>query len=213
MQRINLIPTPTKGRRLSAGQILALLLAALLVAALVTGWEFRTAQQNEARLAEADQRVEEAQEALDRFRRDNPDVADNSELVEEVERLQTLRTTRRQLLSNVEQSAGARNVSYYRFLESLANERVDGVWLTAFTLSSLEQSQRLNVAMTGQAEEADLLPQYLDRLRHSGLGGLSINDMRLNRLSESNAGGLYLFSLQTQARQADQATRQEARQP
>lgn len=213
MQRINLMKPPPKGRRLSAGQILALLFAALLVAALVTGWEFRTAQQNQMRLAEADQRVTEAQASLDTFRRENPDIADNSELLEEVERLQTLRTTRRQLLSNVEQSAGARNVSYYRFLESLANERVDGVWLTGFTLSSVNQSQSLNVSMTGQAEEADLLPQYLDRLRDSGLGGLSINDMRLNRLSGSSAGGLYMFSLQTRARQAEQSNSQGARRP
>lgn len=203
MQHVNLKAPPLTGRRLRAGHLLLVLFMALLIAGAVTAWQYQQASLYQDRLAEAEQRVTTAQAAVDAFRREFPDVADNSALEAEIEELQLLRNTRRQLLSNLEANAGLRNFSYYGFLESLANERIDGVWLTEFALSTPEQQNRLLVSLNGQTERTELLPRYLDGLRDSGLGGLSFNDLRLNRLQTETEGGLYQFSLQTEAREPE----------
>ena len=210
MQHVNLKTPPLSGRRLHAGHLLLLLLVALLVAGTVTAWQYQMTADNRERLAEADQSVADAQDAVQQFLREFPDVADNSELEAEIEELEMLRMTRRQLLSNLEANAGVRNFSYYGFLESLARERIDGVWLTEFALSTPEQQNRLLVALNGQTERTELLPRYLDGLRDSGLGGLNFNDLRLDRLQTEAEGGLYQFSLQTEARDPEADRRSQS---
>lgn len=212
MQTINLLARDTGKNRLSAIHLIALILLSLLVAAAVSLWQYHTTQQNQRALAASEADLEAAQSTLEQFRQDHPEVADNSRLESRIESLQEERATRRELLSNIERNTGLRNFSYYEFMAALASQRVDGVWLTRFSLTNTEQNNQLAVTLTGQAEEADLLPQYLDRLRASGMGGLSFNDLRLNRLTDGDSDGLYSFNMRTRAReQTSQSDGERAR--
>lgn len=207
MQRINLAHNTLSRHHLSARRLIMMVLVALLLAAAWSALQMQASAARQQQLIAVQAEVTQAERALQAFRRANPEVSDNSELMADVERLQTERGVRRQLLNNLQRSAGLRNVSYFSFMEALANQRIDGVWLTGFGLDNRPGSDRLRVQLAGEAENAELLPLYLNRLRDSRLGGeglvdLTFNNLDLERLEPSPSNGIarYRFQLRTETR-------------
>lgn len=219
MQHIDLQPHQSREPRLNARQLVSLLAFAIALAVAWSAWQATTAQTRQQELATVRADVARADQALQAFRRANPDVADNSELTTAIERLQQQRSVRQQLLANLQRSAGQRGVSYFGFMEALASQRLDGVWLTGFGLDNRPGTDRLRVMLAGEAERAELLPHYLDRLRTSRPGGedlvgLTFNNLDLQRLPADADHGLarYRFHLRTEAAGAATRTRTAAEQ-
>lgn len=195
MQTIDLRQNRIQGRRLRAGHLLALaslsILAALLLGALQHQWH----QQRQAAIAETAAEAEQARQALEDFVATNPGLTNLDALEQEIQALSAQRTTRRQLLSNLQRSTGARPYSYDEFLRTLSEQRLDGVWLTAFSLDNRPEVEQVRVRLRGQTESPGLLPQYLDRLRGGTTTRLNFDDLRLQQLDDDS--DFYRFSLES----------------
>ena len=195
MQTIDLRHHQSRGRGLRAGHLLAVILVASLVAAAVGALQFQLHQQRQAAIAEASTDLDAARRALDDFLATNPDLTNLDALEAEIESLRAQRSNRRQLLTNLQRSTGARPYSYDQFLRTLSEQRLDGVWLTAFSLDNRPESEQVRVRLRGQTESPSLLPQYLDRLRDGTTTRLNFDDLRLQQLDEDS--DFYSFSLES----------------
>ncbi|TGG92352.1 hypothetical protein E4656_12805 [Natronospirillum operosum] len=217
MQRINLCTDRPAGRRLYAGHLMLLLAAAVCVAVLVTLWQQQQYHERQQVLAAAEADAERAREELEAFRAAYPQLQNTEALEAEISELEQRRTERRQLLTNLQRSTGARPYSYHAFLRTLSTQRLDGVWLTAFSLDNPPEQDQVRVSLRGRAVAAELLPRYLDRLREGEAARLSFDVLDLDRMTSDT--GEYRFVLETRSaesgepRQPQQSARPELNLP
>ncbi len=203
MQNIDLKRRQTGTGRPRAGHLLALGLASLLAAGVLSLWQSDRAAENRARIANAESEVAAARMAVENFRADNPEVSDNTDLRERISELESERQTELNRLRNLIQTSGVRGLSYYDFLSTLARQRIDGAWLTRFRLENDEDRGVLYVTLRGLTEDTELLPEYLAGLRSGGLQSVSFNNLTVNRQtapqqpSSGVDGPLFRFQLST----------------
>ena len=195
MQTIDLRQHKIQGRRLRAGHFVLLTALASLAALLAGALQYHQHEQRQRAIATASAEVAQARQALEDFQAANPGMTDLGALEQEIERLSAQRTTRRQLLTNLQRSTGARPYSYDEFLRTLSEQRLDGVWLTAFSLDNRPEIEQVRVRLRGQTESPGLLPQYLDRLRGGTTTRLNFDDLRLQQLDDDSE--FYRFSLES----------------
>lgn len=207
MQRIDLRQARNHERRLKAGSLLLLLVTALLVAGLASALQLHLYQQRQQALTAATEDAQAAQRELEAFATANPDIRNTETLETRIETLRDNLAQRRQLLTNLQRSTGARPYSYDAFLRTLAEQRLDGVWLTAFSIDNRAELSQVRVRLRGETESPDLLPQYLDRLRDGGGARLHFDDLRLQQLDGD--AGYYGFSLETRGMSEGTAGRRQ----
>lgn len=204
MQTIDLQRPRPSGRRPRAGHLMSLVALGLLAAIALSVWQAEQVADNRSRIAEADARVESARRAVQEFQQDNPEVSDNSDLREQIASLEAQRQTDIQRLRNLLQTSGVRAISYYDFLSTLANQRIDGAWLTRFRLENDEERGALYVTLRGLTEDTELLPDYLSGLRSGGLQSVSFNNLMVDRQPSAErqsavpSGPLFSFQLSTE---------------
>ncbi|MCH8550794.1 MAG: hypothetical protein LAT62_02580 [Natronospirillum sp.] len=207
MQRIDLRQSRNDERRLRAGTLILLLIAAVLAAGLVSALQFHLYQQRQLALTAATEDAQAAQRELEAFAVSNPDLRNTEALEASIDTLRDNLAQRRQLLTNLQRSTGARPYSYDAFLRTLAEQRLDGVWLTAFSIDNRAELSQVRVRLRGETESPDLLPQYLDRLRDGGGTRLHFDDLRLQQLDGD--AGFYGFSLETRGMSEGTAGRRQ----
>lgn len=97
-------------------------------------------------------------------------------LEEEVGRAEALLKRRQQLLEDMLRGS-ADTAGFTRYLEALARQTMQGVWLTGVTIGGKGGS----VVISGRGLEGDLVPAYIRLLkRETPFAGQSVSDLRVS---------------------------------
>lgn len=105
-------------------------------------------------------------------------------LDEEVRRMEAELKSQQQAYDIVQRGGIGNSKGYSEYLRAFARQIVNGVWLTDFTLSSAGN----NIELKGKALQAELVPQYLARLKQEAvLKGKSFASLELQTPAEELA--------------------------
>ncbi len=85
----------------------------------------------------------------------------NKALLDEISQLEQKEVMQLQILQTVNQSSASPDKGYAALMRAFAKQSMDGLWLTSFNFNS--KSEKLNIS--GRTLQADLVPEYISRLR------------------------------------------------
>lgn len=193
IQQVNLYTDELRPRRepLQARTAGALLIALLAFLVLVSGfarWEYGDALEEQRAMQRQVELLQDELTGLEQTvaaRQEDPDlVAAMRTLDHEVKQ-------RRQVLSQVETLVIADGRHFSAYLEALARQTLDGLWLNTIDLGRSASDIRL----TGTARAGERVPQYLQRLSaEPAFNGSEFHSFALDRADE---GRLINFSVAT----------------
>lgn len=165
-QQINLYnPAFVPKREWLTGKNLAMT-AALVYASLVAagGWATRQAQQQAAAAKSAQEQLKLAQEALDATRKMLEGRKPSAALQAEIERTRRLYAMRDEVLGVIGGAMGTadnpRGAGFGDYLNGLARQSREGLWLTGFTVSAGGGG----MVLRGRTLDKGMLPEYVQRL-------------------------------------------------
>lgn len=195
MQNINLYQPEDAGRVLlfsSASMVLALA-AVLIVMGLLSAFGAYSAGRAEARLAEAEQRREQAVKALENLEKAPGSPQEEASLREAITRLEGEREDRRVALEGVTGLSMDIEGGLAEPLAALSRQHRPQLWLTDIRIG--RQGLRLQGSTNDQQQIAD----YLERLsKEPVFRGTRFRSMRVERM-EPGAGGRFHFELSSEA--------------
>jgi len=191
MQQINLYRSPPRQRfdPLGAhGMALMVLSVSLVMAALLAyvQWDL---ERNRQRLEPLLTRLEQVSAQLTEMSAALPGNRIEPQLEQELERLGRALERKPRVLAALKGEGSGNLEGFSPYLEALARQNPEGLWLTGFTL---EQGGR-RIQVSGAALDAELAPLYLQRLAgEPGFAGAAFNAFRLYR-DEAGDDGVILF--------------------
>ena len=101
----------------------------------------------------------------------------NKALEDQVARAENVLKSRQELFGRLQSGEIGNRDGYAKFLAALARQRMDGVWLTSIEISGPGN----DFALYGRAIRADLLPEFIKRLRNEeALRGKPIGTLALH---------------------------------
>lgn len=161
-QQINLLNTALIKRKdfLNAHNIaitLGLFCACLLG---YYGYMQQSLQSLSTKRAEAAEKLATVQAALKETTLLHAPRTPSQALQDEIVKLEQKKTMQQQILQTVNQSWATPEKGYAALMRAFAEQRVEGLWLTSFSIDS--KSERLNIS--GRAMAADLIPEYIAHL-------------------------------------------------
>lgn len=181
MQHINLYLPRFQLKRVLLSAPLALAVWLVLVVSLLLGqWLL---QRKNSVLDSELQRVKQEEAAnrkvLETLSKEIPQKQPSPLLEQEVMRLEKERDARQGVLKALSgNSQGGRDVQFSRYLEALARQQVQGLWLTHIRISEGGR----HIGVKGQTLESKLVPHYLQRLQGEKVfAGASFNTLELTR--------------------------------
>ncbi|MFC3851935.1 hypothetical protein ACFOSD_03490 [Salinispirillum marinum] len=197
MQYINLIPRQQRHRyTLTPRALMGVLVLALLGVAVMTYLGWQRQQDAESVLLSETMRLQTLQQDIARLQQVLPPPVDLDALQQQVNQQQQERTAQQARLNDLQSIGVLSSPSYYDFLRSLSRQRINGVWLTQFSLDT--RTVPYQVELTGAAERTDLLPVYLEGLASEERQiALRFRGLQLAQLQEN--AEYYRFALSTQA--------------
>ncbi len=179
-QQVNLYPAVAGGDKGPRALRTMLLAGATLLGVLVlaTGFFAWRASRGEAELAELNLRRADLERQLTALEQQFPVREKNPQLEAEVVRMTLARDARMPLLEAVDDTSEGGNDGFSPFLEGLARQNPQGVWLRLIRIG--EAGQALRIA--GSALQPDLAPRFLQRLSaEPAFAGLAFERLQLSR--------------------------------
>ena len=86
----------------------------------------------------------------------------NQALLDQIMQLKQKEVMQQQVLQTVNQSSATPDKGYAALMRAFAMQSLDGLWLTGFSIDS--HTEQLNIS--GRTLQADLVPEYITRLRN-----------------------------------------------
>ncbi|WP_148861637.1 PilN domain-containing protein [Marinobacter fonticola] len=162
IQQINLYTDELRPKReplqaRSAGVLLVALVAVLILAGGFARWEYSTAVEEQRTLQ---QQVNALQDELAVLETTVAAKVEDPDLVAAMRQMDREAQQRRQVLSQVETLVVIDGPRFSAYLEALARQTLDGLWLTTIDLGRSSSDLRL----TGVTRAGERVPQYLQRL-------------------------------------------------
>jgi len=135
--------------------------AALLVVAIVGGWTQYQVLQLHNEQQQLEQERASAEDAVERLNKQLARQQRNPELENQVERLKARVADRRRLVERAGSVARASSEGFTPYLEGLAKQSQEGLWLTRIQVNLLRDRLHLQ----GETVQGQHVPNYLQRLR------------------------------------------------
>lgn len=142
----------------------ALVIVLVLVAAVSGVAQYRLAGA-EATLADLERREERQQQAVEALQEDLEARQKDPELEEQVARLEQRVKDRRRLVERADSVAQASSEGFSPYLEGLARQSLDGLWLTRIRVDLM----RDRLGLTGRTGDGQKVPEYLQSLREESV--------------------------------------------
>ena len=146
---------------LTLGRMLSLVAVVLLVVAGIGGALRYQLAGAEARLAEIEAREAEKQQSVETLQEQVADRKKDPALEEQVTRLEQRVRDRRRLVERADSVAKASNEGFTPYLEGLARQTLDGLWLTRIRVDLM----RDRMGLSGRTTDGQNVPEYLQRLQ------------------------------------------------
>jgi Tfp pilus assembly protein PilN len=86
----------------------------------------------------------------------------NKALLDQITQLEQKEAMQQQVLQTVNQSSATPDKGYAALMRAFARQSLDGLWLTSFSIDS--HTEQLNIS--GRTLQAELVPEYITRLRN-----------------------------------------------
>lgn len=178
-QEINLYQAELFPREdaLSARRCLFIVLAAICVLAVVSGYGHWREGQLEKKLHRIQQQVKATEIKVSQLQTQYASSREDPRLVREIKQLQGVTTIKRSLLVRIKAAGLGGTTGFSPYLEALARQTSGDVWLRDISLRPDE------VALEGRTRHPAEIPEYLKHIsREKVFQGLEFNRFTLNRL-------------------------------
>ena len=146
---------------LTLGFMARLILAAVVVVAVVAGWTQYQLVQLQGEQQQLEQEQARAQDAIERLNKELARQQRDPELENQVERLEQRVADRKRLVERAGSVARASSEGFTPYLEGLAKQSREGIWLTRIRVNLLRDRLHLE----GRTTQGQKVPNYLQRLR------------------------------------------------
>lgn len=135
--------------------------AALLVVAVAAGWTQYRVLQLSAEQQKLEQTQARTEEAIARLNEQLARQQRDPQLVDQVERLEERAEDRKRLVERADSVARASSEGFTPYLEGLAKQSREGLWLTGIQVNLIRDQLHLE----GGTTQGQRVPDYLQRLR------------------------------------------------
>lgn len=128
-------------------------------------------------LADSERQLTERRAQLVRITREFSVQGRNKQLEDEVIRTEAQLQRRQELMADFTTGVGGNAEGFSRYLTALAKQTVNGVWLTAITVSGKTN----DLVLKGRVSSSDLMPAYVESLgKEPALAGRSVSALHLS---------------------------------
>ena len=150
-------------------------LGVLIFAGTVQTWRVNTLDKEKDRLMAIHQ---DSALKLEEFTRKYPKISLDLGLQALIEERRLERKAKRQLVSYLSQNSSKNTKGFHAYLDALANQKVDGLWLKQIMLSHSGS----HITLAGSTYKPELLPQYIAKLgQEAAFIGSTFANMQLTR--------------------------------
>jgi hypothetical protein len=214
-QQINLYaPGLLPQRDVFSGAVILSALAGLTAMLLiVSAWASWTSARHSAQAQASKARLTELQTSVTQLSQTLANRKPSAQLAKELETLETQIAGRKEVMAVLQSGALGDTKGVSEYFRALARQRVDGLWLTGFTLMGAGS----DITIEGKAISADLVPAYIVKLgkeqvlQGRGFATLNVQRARDDVNAGEDAKDPYL-NFRMASRQGDSATSQKAAQ-
>ncbi len=170
----------------SAVAMLQALGAVLAGLVLVYGFAVRQTASLDRLVAESGQRAAQYREQLVALGRQYSDKGASKKLESDIAKAESQLRRRAELLGEMKTNIGSNAGGFSKYLEALARQTTQGVWLTGIELSGKSN----DLVIRGRALRAELVPAYVGSLsREAVFSGRALSSLQVSAREERPEGG------------------------
>lgn len=166
-QSVNLYTEAFRPSRewLTLGRALSLVAAVLLVVGGIGGVLRYQLADAQARLSDLERRETQKQQAMETLQGRVEARQKDSALEQQIARLEQRVQDRRRLVERADSVAQANSEGFSPYLEGLARQTLEGLWLTRIRVDLMHD----RLGLTGRTRNGQKVPQYLQRLQEEAV--------------------------------------------
>ncbi len=173
--------------------ILLFLLILLFVLAMIWGSKAVQLSNLKSQVQEVAKRKQSLQEKVQRLETKYPESKASKDLKKRVAKLRQEKEQRLNLLDDLDREMPKSEQGFTGYLQALARQKVDGVWIGNFQIVLDEEKYFL---LEGWTYKAQLIPKYIRKLsREESFSGIGFNKIKIQRVEDKS--DLLGFSLST----------------